>query len=250
VNLNWLYGKRISRNDPYLAPEIVVVRSLVVDLDTVRDVKARISERFDTVETKYWIQEPGSTLQPKEIAEAHLAGLSSANLGRLYLENHSGDYGGVRVELRDGMRPMISMSPVETEFQDSIAAIMLDSGRPRVRWARFTRFLLLVPFVALLGLWIVLQATVPVPLVGVLFGWLVVAFALVGSIFLVRIPRLKQISDLSYPGHKILPVTREKARERRAASHLATRVAVITAVLSIAGTLVIAWLTGVLHLGP
>ena len=226
------------------------MRSLVIDLDTVRDVKARISLRFDTAETKYWIQEPGATSQPREIAEADVAGLSSADLSRLYLENHSGDYGGVRVELRDGVRPTISMNPVDPDFQASIAAILLDSGRPRIRWARFVRFLLLLPFAALLALWIVLQVSVLGPLVGVLFGWLVVAFALVGSVFLVRIPRLKHISDLSYPGHKILPVTREKARERQAESHLAFRVTVITGLLSIGGTLLVTWLTGVLHLGP
>ena len=247
MNRNWLYDLEIKRDNPGLVPEIVVVRSLAVDLDTVCDVAERISIRFSSVPTKFLLQDYAAEApQPVEVPVDKLAHLSGRDLGRLYIENHSGDQGGMRVELRKGVRPIITMVPNEPDFMDGVARILLDSGKPRVRWSRFIKFLALLPFLTLLALWVWVLATTPVAVPLSVFIWALLVCALALRIFLVRSPKLK--FELSYPGHRIRSETRQDTRKRRTDTHANIKVAFITAPISlivgVAGGLVLAWLTG------
>jgi hypothetical protein len=247
MNFNWLFGPRLSRDNPP-APEILVIRSVVTDLDTVREVAERIDTRFIDSKAKFWVLDRDSTAEPREVAADQLQTISAADRARLYVETFSPDCGNMRVELRNRARPFIRMTPCEPDFMDGVAKILLDSGRPRVRWSRFVRYTLAIPFLALLGAWIWLTIVAPLPVPGLVFGWLIVVFALGGTVALTRRPFLKLV--LAYPGHKIRNETRMETYARRADGHKNVKVAFITAPITIAATLLVAWISGFLHLTP
>lgn len=246
MNLNWLFGQRLSRNNQWLNPEILVIRSVTTDLDTVREVAKRIDERFSSSKASFWVQDPNAvSYQRREVPADQLQSISAADRGRLYIETSSSELGNMRVELRQKSRPVITMVPNEPDFMDLIANILLDSGRPLVRWARLVRYTLALPFLSLLAAWIWLSVTEFVSLPAQLFGWLIVAFALAGTIAMMRRPFIKL--ELSYPGHRIRNETRIETYARRADTHKNIKVALITAPITIVATLLVGLITGFLH---
>ncbi len=207
---DWLFGPRDVDNG-----EVRVIRSLVLDHDTVRDLYAIISEHIGGAELIYVHPSGGEAVL--DIEDLHDA--ADWQLRRLILRGKGAHGWGVTVNLRQGTDPYIQMhdrtDPRLHDLERQVTEVLLADGKPRARWKPLAMRLPQVAALLLLACWIWVMAAERPPISVALVGTLIVVLACVMSWdYYARNGKL--LAEQWYPGHRIRPMSRQEVRTRRA----------------------------------
>lgn len=256
--LAWLLGPEITEKWED-TDQGVRVRPVTIDTDTVAELVHIAAEELykspGTTNAVVSVFCVGATeWQPeRELSELQVSQLSLADLGRLHIRGHGNDMVGnitasVRVDLfRKGMRFVLFNSSDPTldyQARRRLSRKLLDDGTPRIDWVRYAPSLAAIPGLLALAAWIWALATTAVPSPLVLFGWTLTAFSIAGSYAIGHLINKRSRTRFNTFGHRILGQTRAETKAARANRKRDAVVAVITAVLSIAATLIGAALLG------
>lgn len=241
--LNWLYGPRI---DPTF-PGYIVLRSLRLDIDAVRDVYRIVNEKSGPAVLTV-AAAPGldsASFPAREISLDELGQLSDSETLRLMVRSGGEEY--LAVDFRNMTQPSVTFDPQRGDRTAmEIATFLLAEGKPRIKWSLVRRLpaaaVALVIAVVGGGL-IYAQPSGPWPH-NVLASGLVFFAAAFSAEWVQRrhdarwasVPRL-------YAGHRVSATTREHIRTLRAQTHRDVKVFLITFPIgAVAGVLLERWL--------
>jgi hypothetical protein len=194
------------------------------------------------------IVRPGASVHTPELSH-EVAVDRLEDLGR-YDRTRISMYGaGVIVEFHRWVKPMIMADPTRVgaaELAQSIANLIEKEGRPRPRWRPLSRFLptLFALALTVVAIWVVAAECPEVGLV--VFGALLLLAAWVGAVLTYK-PIDRRYADW-WPGHRFRESSRAAFRDRITNGRAAFVLTVIEVPLTVGGTLLVLWLSGLLHL--
>ena len=145
----------------------------------------------------------------------------------------------VIVDTADGSIPAAAL-------QDEIAAFIVANGSPIVQWHRLLFLLPILAWAALVASYMWLAFTVELPAAAHGLVLVIIAFAAIGTVGLVRTARAwasKRPSVIRFRKE-----SRKDTYARRADAHSNLKVVAITTPITVVATLLVAWLSGVLNL--
>jgi hypothetical protein len=216
----------------------VRIHSLVLDIDTVLDVADYLKSQFpDAIETFSISREGPVNTVPREA----LRTISEADRRRLTLSVHSSTMGGGFVTFVSGVEPTVNVYPNEDTLE-AVIRILQDSGKARIEWTRLYKWLPWVLYALLAAAWVWLVSSTPLPVAGVILGFLVVAFLAVVAQQVFAAIQSRWAGN--FRGHLIRNESRLETYARRASSHRDLRVSAISVVATIVAGVVVAYLTG------
>ncbi len=131
------------------------------------------------------------------------------------------------VDLRRGLQPIIIYNNAGfADLANSVAEILLQSGRPRVQWRRILPALPGLLYPALIGAWVWYLVAASPAVSFMVVGSLLVALGC-SSIFELSL-KMRRKYPYPWPGHRIRATTRSEVRNRRADRHANLRLSAIT----------------------
>jgi hypothetical protein len=266
MNLNWIFGPRMYRTD--LVTEAVgtfrplLLRSVVIDMEDVIDAlnDASLSAKIEKFEYQARVNDRAL----RRYAAEDLASIGAADRRSLIAEmsfhrslggeTYSNERTTVRVDLRQGKPTHIlayDMNPYsgfqsDEMLEEKIADALLANSRPIVPWKQLARHLVFFPPVLMVVCWLFVQRDYEQPLPINVFAWSVIACALVAAIYVDLYLAKKMVLD--WPGTRIRAASRHKTYSDRANSQANVKVAVITAPVAIAVTVLALFIAGVLNI--
>jgi len=198
---------------------MIQIRSLTIDLDVIRDVHTKIASHpgqnpHVSAQSR---GVPAQTLGGGSVPLADLPTLDDWELGTLMITSEDSSF---TVDLRRGQQPTIIYNNAGfADLANSVAEILLKSGRPRVQWRRILPALPGLLYPALIGTWVwYLAAATPSPAVSfIVVGSLLVALVC-SSIYELSLKMHRKYLN-PWPGHRIRATTRSEVRNRRADRH-------------------------------
>jgi hypothetical protein len=196
-----------------------------------------------------YVSHPGHS--PYSLPDDELRRISSGDRerlsiqGRQYSEENVNIY-WIQVELGRHHLPSIQVSPENEPLMTDLNRILSDSGRPLVRLPKLRPLTAAIPLVAMTAALLWLQLTTVLPPAGYAVGLIALVFA-----FFVTRTRYKDAKARvdfvpNRHGHRIRNETRLEMYARRADSHRDLKVAALSAVLTLAVSIVGALLLNLL----
>jgi hypothetical protein len=238
---DWLFGPQRSDRENQ-----IVMRSMVLEPDTVQEVAAMVQHHFGEVYVCFHPNRGAAdgavpNRMDPSIGQLDLNQLASEadwRLRRLAIHGSS----PFVVDLRAGIRPTISFQegePGARELAERIFERLNNEGRALVIWSRFFAAIPLAAVLVLVGSWVWFVAMNRPPVSLALAGSLVVLFA--GTTGRAQYRSLQNRAGMSYPGHRVRTLNREDIRLRRADRHANLRIGVITAIAGAAVSAALIW---------
>lgn len=234
---NWLYGPKVERF-PGQPDGPVRVRSVVVDMDTVIEIGAILKQWSGGADPRFTL-DGGGLYGNRDVPEAELNALPAEDRVRLTVSVNRPDLippmsGSVTFH----SNPTVNVS--SPEVRDTIVE-KLHHNRPRIKWKLVARLVPLALPLALIVLWIWLEAVQPMPAPAHALGWVLIT----GVLIAVARPIYKRRRDtILGPGHRIRMESRAQTVARRADEKKNVKVAAITTLITVPLTIVLTSLFG------
>lgn len=219
MGIDWLYGKTVEGSIGYG----MTTRSMTLDITTIEeildDLDADLVRRGHGPEgAKIWIQ---AGRDSKYIDRSSLSSAPTWQLNNLQVQ------GDISIFFGPKYAPTVNSSSLDAESEAlalSIAKKITSEGEPRPRVLALIRFLPVPLMVALVIAWMWLLFTVEVAPPLVLFGSLLLIFALTAGVFF--FVWFRGWAAKHVPGHTIRQVSRRQVAETRANSKRDVKVSV------------------------
>lgn len=244
---HWLFGPGLV-----LRPiGYVEMPSLVLDIDVVRDIIARLERARPDVAAEIRQTDPARSApddqlvphptvtvvtpagQGREITDwDEIRQLSAAERRNMFIQGS-----GVMIEFRQNT--LLTVYGQDTPVRTDIVDIMMrEARRRRPQWKRQLRWLPVLGAVAIIATWIWFALTTAPPLPTLLFTAFLAAAAAIASIIASR--HLNRIYANSYPGHLITEFTRAEIRDKLAGERArAINAAIFTPIGAVIGAVAV-----------
>ena len=208
MKMNWLYGPPMMVIAEHMTQRIDY-RSLVLHLDAVRAVVARLDAKGYSVELHAEVRDDVALMNTSTpFTLAQLGDLPTGDRAGIWVMGRSPN-GDVSLPLLSFMTPQATFNS-ETSNVDAreMVSLLLKEGRPRVQWFRLAPVAALAPLL-LMASWIWALAATDPPLSLVVAGTLVAASCVYSLRALPSQLRTLLLAKTEL-GHRIVPVSRNE----------------------------------------
>lgn len=264
MELRGLFEQRITTFDSSESFQTLYFRSVVIDIDTIRDAAATAARgiasipNVDRTKTTYTTVALRPHQDSSTIEAGGLDALGSTDRNRLLVQVEGINNNGIAIETMHistylGQRPYIythsqQMTRDLPGLARTVATVFIDGGTPRIDIFRLRRIASYLPLLAYLAALIWVTITIPLQPAALTLLWLTLPFAAGATIALTRW-LAKRDKDKSV-GCRTIMQNRAETANNRANHKRDTRVAAITFVSTVIAGLIGLWLAGILHLNP
>lgn len=254
--LSWLYGPRSQPMVMFPGTNNRTTRNLLLDVETLIDLRDEIQgvlasqvNMDPTRPVRVEFQTLRGTVAPEDLAGLHVADKKQLQANYTYWDQVSPD-GSQREQHIYIHSDNAGLNFTDERHAEQISRVVVDflyrHGTQEINWARVRRASpLAFPAIALIAyVWLALTTSLPVAAHILILA--LVGSAIVASVMLMRFIRERSVL---YYRYRYRGESRAQTEARRADERKNIKVAVITAVLTIIGGIVLAAALGWLQLG-